>query len=72
MFFRKGGTGVGFGKACERDNAVEINPDWSFYYGDVDLIAKINAAAGVTVPTIIYSSSQPSGSTGAIWLKPKS
>lgn len=72
LFFRKGGTGVGFGKACERDYAVEINPDWSFYYGDVDLIAKLNAAASVSVPTIVYSSSQPTGSTGMIWLKPKS
>lgn len=72
IFFRKGGTGIGLGKACERDNAVELNPNWNFYYGDVDLIAKINAAAGINVPTIIYSSSQPAGSAGAIWLKPKS
>lgn len=71
IFFRKGGTGVGFGKACERDYAVEINPDWSFYYGNTDLIAKINAAASITVPNIVYSSSQPTGSKGMIWLKPK-
>ena len=67
MFFRKGGTGVGIGKACERDYAVEINPDWSFYYGNTDLIAKINS-----IQQIIYSSSQPTGTTGMIWLKPKS
>lgn len=45
MFFRRGGTGVGFGKACERDYAVEINPDWSFYYGDQDLIQMITSGA---------------------------
>ena len=67
MFFRKGGTGVGIGKACERDYAVEINPDWGFYYGNTDLIAKINS-----IQQIVYSSSQPTGTTGMIWLKPKS
>lgn len=42
MFFRRGGTGVGIGKACERDYALEINPDWGIYYGDANLIDKIN------------------------------
>lgn len=36
IFFRKGGTGVGIGKACERDNALELNPNWNFYYGEED------------------------------------
>ena len=71
IFFKKGGSGVGIGKACERENAFEINPNWGVYYGDVDLIAKINAAASANIPKIVYSSTQPTGTAGMIWLKPK-
>ena len=71
MFFRKGGTGVGIGKACEREYSFEINPEWSFYYGDVNIIEKLNNAAGIKVPNIVYSNTQPAGEEGMIWLKPK-
>lgn len=41
MFFRRGGTGVGIGKACEHDYALEINPDWGIYYGDKNLAEQL-------------------------------
>lgn len=29
---KKGGNGVAFGKVSQKDNAVQINPNWDFYY----------------------------------------
>lgn len=37
MFFRRGGKGVGIGKACENDNALEVHPDWAVYVGGRDI-----------------------------------
>lgn len=33
MFFKKGGTGVAFGKVCENAFAVEFAPDWRILHG---------------------------------------
>ena len=66
VFYRADGTGVGIGKVCERDHAFEINSNWGFYYGDMNLIEKLNS-----IPNIVYSATQPSGVQGMIWLKPK-
>lgn len=59
IFFRRGGTGVGIGKASEREYALEINPDWAIYHGNYQL------------HPIIFSDSQPTGIEGLIWLKKK-
>lgn len=66
VFYRTDGTGVGIGKVCERDHAFEINSNWGFYYGDMNLIDKLNS-----IPNIVYSATQPTGAQGMIWLKPK-
>lgn len=66
VFYRTDGTGVGIGKVCERDHAFEISSSWGFYYGDMNLIEKLNG-----IPNIRYSETQPSGVQGMIWLKPK-
>lgn len=58
MFFRKGGTGVAFGKICERDFSVEFNPDWTVWYGDYRMLP-------------IHYGSEPSNPVeGLIWLEP--
>ena len=59
MFFRRGGTGVGIGKACEREYALEINPAWAIYHGSYQL------------HPVVFSDSQPTGVEGLIWLKRK-
>lgn len=38
IFFKRGGQGIAFGKACERDNAVEISEEWQLLYGATDVI----------------------------------
>lgn len=60
MFFKRGGNGVGFGMETETStniNAIEISDEWSILHG------------GYTVPRIIYSSTEPTGHPGLIWLK---
>lgn len=60
MFFKRGGSGVGIGKVSERNFALEINPDWSIYHGNFQLLPAI------------YSPSKPSNPVeGLIWLQPK-
>ena len=67
VFYRTDGTGVGIGKVCEADHSFEINGDWSFKYGTVDVGTKLNS-----IPTIVYTTgSTPTGSAGMIWLKKK-
>lgn len=69
IFIRDGGTGVGIGKVCEHENAFEINPNWSFMYGDKDIAAMLNR--NNIVFTSANNSSTPAGTTGMIWLKEK-
>lgn len=42
--FRPNGQGAAFGKAAERDKALEIPADWSFYVGNESLTAEEIAA----------------------------
>ena len=40
MKFRPTGNGVAFGKAAERDKALELPEDWTIYFGSVPMKAK--------------------------------
>ena len=71
MFFRKGGTGVAFGKASEKEYAVEIAPNWDLYMGETNVTQIISSIASQGIPNIVYSAAQPTGTLGMIWLKPK-
>lgn len=67
VFYRTDGTGVGIGKVCEADHSFEINGDWAFKYGTVNVGTKLNS-----IPSIVYTTgSTPTGSAGMIWLKKK-
>lgn len=60
LFLRKHGAGVGIGKVSEKDFAMEINPDWSIWYGNFQL------------RPVIFSDTEPSNPVeGLIWLQRK-
>lgn len=58
LHFKNGGQGMGIGQINTLDNALQINNAWTIYHGSY------------VVPSIIYSTSQPTGKAGVIWLKP--
>lgn len=79
MFFKAGGNGVAFGKVSEKEKAVEIAPDWSFYHGATNVFSTLNTAytnastALDKVNKIVYTTgTAPTNyTTGTIWLKKK-
>lgn len=48
MHFARGGLNVSIGKAGTRQNALEIDPNWKIYHGDVDVMAKFNGVKPIT------------------------
>lgn len=58
---KNGGLGVAFGKTCEINGAVEINPEWDLYMKGV-----------VCLPVVYSESIAPSNPfNGLVWLKKK-
>lgn len=48
MFFKRGGQNASIGIVGDREQALEINPDWGIFHGDVDLLQKILNALPAT------------------------
>lgn len=69
VFFRRGGNGVAFGKVSERENAVEINPDWGLYHGSTNLAGTVPISRGGTGQTTAAAARNALGlgnTTGAV------
>lgn len=65
LHFKNGGLGMGIGRINTLDNALQINDGWTIYHGT-------NNGSALVVPSVIYSSTAPTGQAGVIWLKPVS
>lgn len=86
LFFKRGGNGVGVGKACTHtDSSMEINKDWKMYLGDIGVSGKNgyieytpeNSLSYLRVydyGSIIFAAgpNPPAGYEGRIWLEPVS
>lgn len=65
IFFKKGGRAIGLGTQAKKDNLIEVNESWDIDRNGVKVFERLES-----VPTIVFSETEPTGTEGAIWLKP--